>query len=84
MKLSELSIKDIVNDYDGTKIGKITDLEIDVLTGKVISVYIQGGSKVYQLFSKNTIMIPWNIIIKIGSDVIIVDNQRQKDKVDKN
>ncbi len=84
MKLSELSIKDIVNDYDGTKIGKITDLEIDVLTGKVLSVYVQGGSKVYQLFSKNTIMIPWNKIIKIGSDVIIVDNQHQKDKTDKN
>ncbi len=84
MLLSELSIKDIVNDHDGTKVGKITDLEIDTLTGKILSVKIQGGSKVYQIFNKNATSIPWNRIIKIGSDVIIIDNQHKIDKEDKN
>ena len=50
MKLSELTVKDIVNDSAGAKIGKITDLEIDVVTGKIMNVYIQGGSKIYNLF----------------------------------
>lgn len=84
MLLSELSMKDIVNDHDGSKIGKVTDLEIDAVTGKILSVKIQGGSKVYQLFNKNVISIPWNRIIKIGSDVIIIDNQTKIDKENKN
>lgn len=84
MKLSELSIKDIVNDHDGSKIGKITDLEIDVVTGRILNVYIQGGSKVYQLFNKNTVNVPWNKIIKIGSDVIIVDEGHKTNSLDKN
>ena len=84
MKLSELTIKDIVNDSDGSKIGKITDLEIDVVTGKVMNVYIQGGSKIYNLFNKNSVLIPWNKIIKIGSDVIIVDEGHKTNSLDKN
>lgn len=84
MLLSELSIKDIVNDHDGTKVGKITDLEIDTITGKILSVKIQGGSKVYQMFNKNATSIPWNRIIKIGSDVVIIDNQHKIDKEAKN
>lgn len=84
MKLSELSIKDIVNDHDGSKIGKITDLEIDLTTGKILNVYIQGGSKFYNLFNKNAILIPWNKIIKIGSDVVIVDEGHKTNSLDKN
>lgn len=84
MKLSELTIKDIVNDHDGSKIGKIIDLEIDVATGKILNVYIQGGSKIYQLFSRNSILVPWNKIIKIGSDVVIVDEGYKNKSLDKN
>ena len=84
MKISELSLKDIVNDHDGSKIGKITDLEIDVATGKILNVYIQGVSKVYQIFSRNSVLIPWNKIIKIGSDVVIVDDGYKSKSLDKN
>ena len=79
MLLSELSLKDVVNDQDGSKIGKVTDLEIDALTGKILSVKIQGGSKLYNFFNKNTISIPWNRIMKIGSDVIIIDEMSMVD-----
>lgn len=84
MKLSELTVKDIVNDSAGAKIGKITDLEIDVVTGKIMNVYIQGGSKIYNLFNKNSVLVPWNKIIKIGSDVIIVDEGHKTNSIDKN
>lgn len=84
MLLSELSVKDIVNDQDGSKIGKVTDLEIDPITGKILSIKISGGSRFYNLFSKNIISVPWNRILKIGSDVIIIDKQTKIDKEDKN
>ena len=50
--LSQLQMKDIVFMEDGTRIGNLTDIEINVDTGKII--------------------IPWNHVIKIGQDVILV------------
>ncbi len=82
MKLSEISTKDIINDEDGSRLGKIVDAEIDVATGKIVSVHVYRNFKLLHLFSnKDVIQIPWDNIIKIGSDVVIVEN-RQKIKED--
>lgn len=75
MLLSELNSKDCINEADGSKIGKITDLEIDVTTGKIQFVRIQSGIRLGSIFNnKNVVTIPFSKIVKIGSDVIIVDN----------
>lgn len=77
MVLSELSTKDVVNNEDGIKLGRIVDLEIDVASGKIQNVTIDRGFRFASLFtSKNQTIIPWSRIIKIGNDVIIVDQTR--------
>lgn len=74
MKLTELMAKDIINDDDGIKLGRVVDIELDSSSGKVISVTINKGFRFNSLFSsKESMVIPWQKIIKIGSDVIIVD-----------
>ncbi|HHU80402.1 MAG: YlmC/YmxH family sporulation protein [Bacilli bacterium] len=74
MLLSELESKDIINDHDGAKIGRIVDAEIDVATGRILNIRLQLGFRLLNIFSsKDTAIIPWNKIIKIGNDVIIVD-----------
>ena len=75
MILSELSMKDVVNDADGIKLGRIVDVDIDVATGKVLSITIDRGFRFSSIFtSKNQTSIPWSKIIKIGNDVIIVEH----------
>ena len=82
MKLSEISSKDVIDDEDGSRLGKVADVEIDVATGKVINVCIYRSFKFLNWFNnKDIVQIPWNKIIKIGNDVIIVEN-RQKIKED--
>lgn len=77
MVLSELSAKDVVNNEDGIKLGRIVDIEIDVASGKVLNVTIDRGFRFASIFtSKNQTVIPWSRIIKIGNDVIIVDQTR--------
>lgn len=74
MKLSELSNKDVIRDEDGTKLGKIQDVTIDTATGKILSIHINSGFRLSGIFSTNEeILVPWNKIVKIGSDVIIVE-----------
>lgn len=78
MKLSEISSKDVINDEDGVKLGKIVDAEIDVATGKIVNVTIYRGFKFFNVFgSKDNVQIPWNKIIKIGNDVVIAENNQK-------
>ena len=78
MKLSEISSKDVINDEDGVKLGKIVDAEIDVATGKIVNVTIYRGFKFFNVFaSKDNVQIPWNKIKKIGNDVVIVENNQK-------
>ncbi len=74
MKLSDLSNKDVIRDEDGTKLGKIHDVTVDTASGKIISIHINNGFRFSGLFNNSEeIIIPWNKIVKIGSDVIIVE-----------
>ena len=74
MKLSSLTSKDVINDTDGNKLGRIQDAEIVTLTGKISSIKINSGFKFTSfLNSKSGYNVPWNRIVKIGGDVIIVD-----------
>ncbi|MDC3416469.1 YlmC/YmxH family sporulation protein [Aquibacillus salsiterrae] len=75
--LTELQIKDIIMMEDGRKVGNITDLEIDVDKGKILYLIIGTKGKVMGFFGKDEeVMIPWENIVTIGSDVILV----KKDK----
>ncbi len=75
MKLSDISSKDVINDEDGVRLGKIGDAEIDVATGKILNVHIYSSFKFLNwLNHKDIVTVPWKNIIKIGNDVIIVEN----------
>lgn len=77
MILSELSVKDVVNNEDGIKLGRIVDVDVDVASGRILSLTIDRGFRLSSIFtSKNQTVIPWSRIVKIGSDVIIVDLTR--------
>ncbi|MGY0692307.1 YlmC/YmxH family sporulation protein [Virgibacillus sp. FSP13] len=75
VKLSELQIKEIIVIDDGTRLGHFSDLEIDAETGKIISLILSVKDKQGGFFGKSDEMIiHWNQIETIGSDVILVKN----------
>lgn len=76
VKISDFQIKDVVNVFDGKRLGHIADIDINLNTGKIDAVVIGGTGKVLGLFGKDDeIVIPWKNIIKIGQDVILVRYQ---------
>ncbi|WP_202077014.1 YlmC/YmxH family sporulation protein [Caldalkalibacillus salinus] len=73
LKISEFQTKDVVNVMDGSKLGTVSDLEINLKHGRVDAIVCPGPGKFFGLFSSGQdIVIPWNQIVKIGSDVILV------------
>ena len=50
-----------------------TDIDIDLQTGQIQSLIILGSGKVLGLFGREeSTVIPWQNIVKIGADVILV------------
>ena len=66
--------KEVVNIDNGTRIGLIYDFEIDLNSGDVSAIIIPGEGKILNFFGKSQdLIIPWENIIKIGTDIILVD-----------
>ncbi len=74
MKISDLQSKDIVNMENGKRLGNLTDLDINLSTGQIDAIIINGTGKMMSFFNRETqeFVIPWSNIVKIGNDVILV------------
>ena len=71
MKLSELQEKRVVSISDGSYIGEIIDVNI-TLDGNIESLVVEKSKFINYKFSrKNEIIIKWNQIEKIGTDIIL-------------
>lgn len=74
VKTSELKQKEVININDGRRLGIVSDVEIDMETGKIESIVIPASGKLMSIFSKESdIVIEWTNIKKIGIDVILVE-----------
>ena len=69
----DLREKDVVNMCDGKKLGCVAELEIDPECGRVTAIIVSPDTISAIVFSKHQIRIPWDKIIRIGHDIILVD-----------
>lgn len=74
LKTSDLKLKEVINIMDGKRLGTITDIEIDIETGRLTAIVVPGAGKFLGFFGRNgDVVIPWDKINKIGADVILVE-----------
>ena len=74
VRASELQAKDVINVVDGRKLGSIGDLDIDVESGLIRAMVIPPAGRFFGLLaSGDEVVIPWAHIVKIGTDVVLVD-----------
>ena len=65
--------KEVINLHDGQRLGYITDAEIDINTGRVVSFLIEGRRRFFGFLGKEPdISIKWEEIEKIGVDMILI------------
>jgi YlmC/YmxH family sporulation protein len=77
--LEDIKRLEIIEINTGKKIGFIKDFRIDLKSYKIKSIIVP--LKNYSIFSKiNSIEIPWEKIIKIGEDVILVEGESVTDE----
>lgn len=76
VKISELRAKEVININDGRRLGPIKDIDIDLEEGRICAIILPtyGSTKLIGFFSREQeIVIPWEKIVRIGIDVILVD-----------
>lgn len=80
MRLSELGGKEIIGLDTGERMGVISDsdLVINPESGSIESIILPGGSFFGLGKKKEDIVIPWNSIVKIGPDMIIIQLKQQE------
>lgn len=74
IKASELFEKEVVSITDGTRLGEISDLEINTSTAQVESVTVCHRPYIFGLFGKGgRAVIPTACIKVYGDDIILAD-----------
>ena len=74
LKTSDLKVRDVINIIDGRRLGVMSDVEVDLESGRVTAIIVPGNPGMLRLFGRGTdYVIPWDKIVKVGVDVILVE-----------
>ncbi len=76
IKISDLRDREIINVNDGRRLGPIKDIELDLEKGRIHAIILSNftGGKILGLFGRTEdIVIPWEKILRIGVDVVLVE-----------
>ncbi len=74
MRLRELQEKTVINAKNCKCLGNIVDMDFDECNGCIRALILPGPGRLFGIFCREyEIFVPWNKVIKIGPDIILVD-----------
>lgn len=75
-RMGDLRNKEVINMKDGSRVGFVSDVEIDTHTAQLTAVVIYGRLRWFGLLGREPdAVIPWKDITLIGDDTVLVDYQ---------
>ncbi|HAA08474.1 MAG: YlmC/YmxH family sporulation protein [Syntrophomonadaceae bacterium] len=76
MRLNELVGKEMVNIFDGMRMGTVgeSDMLVNQETGDIVSIILPNRGNAFTFWAdRQKLVIPWDAVKKIGREVIVVD-----------
>ena len=74
MRVTDLSCKEVVCIGDGSRLGYVSDVEVEVPRGQVQSIIVPGKCRFFGLLGHTEdYVIPWEAIRRVGDDIILVE-----------
>ena len=75
LRATQLRQKEVIDISTGARLGFVSDVEVNFATGKLDAVIVPGQGRFFGLFAKEKEhIIPWDSIVKVGDDIILVKN----------
>ncbi len=85
MRIGDLHYKEVINISTGKRLGYVSDLEFDIQSGKVLSFIVPGPRRFWGLLPGDMDYIfPWESIIRMGDDTILISSDCDDPRVKKN
>jgi len=73
---SDLRYKEVIDVQTGFRLGYVCDAEYDDSEGRLISIITPGRAKLFGILGReDDVVIPWPDIVRVGSDIILVDKK---------
>lgn len=74
MTLHDLGRKDVIRAKTGENLGRVDDIGFDSKTAQIQSVILRGRCRLFGLLGRDEdLEIPWESILSVGADVIMVE-----------
>ena len=79
IRIADLKYKEVINVYDGARLGYISDVEFSLQDGKIYNLIVPGPLRFFGIFGRGEdYVISWESISKIGDDIVLVDYETQR------
>lgn len=76
VRLRELACKEVVCISDGSRLGYVCDVIVEVPEGRVRAIVVPGRGRMGGLLgAPEEYVIPWSSICRVGGDIILVDTK---------
>lgn len=76
VRMTDLGCKEVINICDGARYGYVCDVEVCIEDASIVAIVVPGPCHAFQWFwRKQRYVIPWNAIVRIGDDIILVDHK---------
>lgn len=74
-KSADFKNKEVISLCDGSRLGFVSDVEIDFESGAIESIIVPDSGSFLSFIGggANDHIIPWNNIEKVGDDIILVN-----------
>lgn len=74
VKFTQLQCKEVICVQDGSRLGFISDVVVEVPCGTVCAIVVPGPPRYLGLLGRgDDYLIPWACVCRIGPDVVLVD-----------
>ncbi len=78
-RIAELRYKEFVSVQDGSRLGYVGDMEVDVESGQVRSLVVHGRRRLFGLLGREEdCYIPWTAVQRFGEDIILIDGETSR------
>ncbi len=73
-RIVDLRCKEVIDIHNGLRLGFVSDVILDVVTGCLIAIVVPGPCRFLGLFwREDDFVIPFDCIRRIGDDIILID-----------
>ena len=77
-RIAELRYKEVISVTDGSRVGYVGDMEVDLESGQVRALVVPGRLRLFGLLGREEDRyIPWDRVRRFGEDIILVEQEPQ-------